>query len=130
MATSTFRRSRAGNCGPWSDLTEFRTQSSSYVCPHYLQVFKESDQEQLRKSGNTVFFFHYKFMGIFFRRSRVANSTVGGRILPIFELLRALLHIVITCKYEKDGMKNSEGKVATSILGRSRAGNSVARGQI
>ena len=26
------------------------------------------------------------------------------------------MHVIITCKYEKDRMKNSRGKVATSIL--------------
>ena len=40
------------------------------------------------------------------------------------------MYDIITCQYEKDRMKNSHGKVATSIFGRSRAGNSVVRGRI
>ena len=50
-----------GNQG--SDLAEFRTHLSSHVWHQYLQVWKGSNQEQLRKSGNTVFplFFHGDF---------------------------------------------------------------------
>ena len=49
-------------------------------------------------------------MGIFFRRSRAANSAVGGRIRPNFKLLRALMHVIITCKYEKDRIYTTEKK--------------------
>ena len=48
-------------------------------------------------------FSHYKPIdGDFFRRSRAANSAVGGPIRPKFKLVRALLHAIIACKYEKD----------------------------
>ena len=40
------------------------------------------------------------------------------------------MHVIITCKYEKDRMKNSRKKVATSACRRSKTGNSVVRGQI
>ena len=49
-------------------------------------------------------------MGIFFRHSRAANSAVGGPIRPKFELVRALMHVIITCKYQKERMKNSREK--------------------
>ena len=39
----------------WLDLAEFQTHQSSCVCYHYLQVWKGSDQEQLRKSGDIIF---------------------------------------------------------------------------
>ena len=68
--------------------------------------------------------------GDFFRLSRAANSAVSGGIWPNFELLRAVMHVIITCKYEKDRMKNSREIVAKSIFGRSRAGYSVVRGRI
>ena len=55
-------------------------------------------------------FSHYKSMGIFFRRSRVSNSAVSSRIWPNFELLRALMHVTIICKYEKDRIKTDEKK--------------------
>ena len=47
-------------------------------------------------------FSHYKPMGIFFRRSREANSAVGGPIRAKFVLVRALVRVTIACKYEKD----------------------------
>ena len=46
----------------------------------------------------------------FFRRSRAANSAVGGPIRPKFEPLRALMHVIVTCKYEKEPIKNSRKK--------------------
>ena len=39
-------------------------------------------------------------MGFFFRRSRAANSVVHGPILPNFELIQALMYVIVTCKYE------------------------------
>ena len=45
--------------------------------------------------------------------SRAANSAVGGPIKPKFELVRALMHVIIACKNEKDQMKNSREKVET-----------------
>ena len=51
----------------------------------------------------------YKSMGIF-RRSMAANSAVSSRIWLNFELLRALIHVIITCKYEKDRIKTAEKK--------------------
>ena len=45
-------------------------------------------------------------MGIFFGRSREANSAVGGPI----RLVRALLYVIMTCNYQKDWMKNGRGK--------------------
>ena len=44
-------------------------------------------------------FTHYKSMGIF---SRAANSAVSGGIWPNFELLKALMHVIITSKIDKD----------------------------
>ena len=43
----------------------------------------------------------------FFRRLRAASSVVRGRIWPNFKLIQALMHDLITWKYEKDPMKNS-----------------------
>ena len=39
----------------WSDLAEIRTHPRYYACPHYLQVWKGSDQQQRRKSGDVDF---------------------------------------------------------------------------
>ena len=61
-------------------------------------------------------FSHYKPNGIFFRRSRAANSAVCGPIRPKFELFRDLMCVVITCKYKKEWMKNSREKVETPLF--------------
>ena len=52
----------------------------------------------------------------FFRRLRAANSVVRGRIWPNFKLIQALMYVIITCKYEKDPIKNNREKVATPFF--------------
>ena len=42
-----------------------------------------------------------------FRRLSAANSVVRGRIWPNFKLIQALMYVIITCKYEKDPIKNN-----------------------
>ena len=63
----------------------------------------------------------------------------SGRIWPNFELIQALMNVLIACKYEKDQMKNSGENVMTSFsplsvygifFRRSRAANSVVHGRI
>ena len=51
-----------------------------------------------------------------FRRSRAGNSVVQGRIWPNFELIQALMYVIVTCKYEKDPIIKSREKVATSFF--------------
>ena len=45
-----------------------------------------------------------------------AYSVVCGRILPNFKLSQALIYVIITCKYEKDPIKNNRDKVATPFF--------------
>ena len=44
---------------------------------------------------------HYKSMGGFLRRSRAANSLVGGLTWPKFELIHNIMHVLVTSKFEK-----------------------------
>ena len=44
----------------------------------------------------------------------VAMET-SGRIWPNFELIQALIHVLVTCKYEKNQIKNSGENVMTSF---------------
>ena len=37
----------------------------------------------------------------------------SGWIWPNFKLIQALMYVIITCKYEKDPIKNSREKVET-----------------
>ena len=52
----------------------------------------------------------------FFRRLRAANSVVRGLIWPNFKLIQALMYGIITCKYEKDPIKNNREKGATPFF--------------
>ena len=54
--------------------------------------------------------------GDFFRRSRAANSAVGSPIRLKFKLVRALMHVIVTCNYEKERIKLSQEKVETPFF--------------
>ena len=54
-------------------------------------------------------------MGVFFERSRAANSAVRGRILPNFELVRDIMVVLHTCKNEEDPIKNEDARVLTRL---------------
>ena len=41
---------------------------------------------------------------------------VPGLIWPNFKLIQALIYVIITCKYEKDSIKNNREKVATPFF--------------
>ena len=66
------------------------------------------------KSGDIIFII-ISLWG-FFRLSRAANSAVGGSIKAKFELVRALIHVIIACKYKKELMKNSRENVETPFF--------------
>ena len=60
-------------------------------------------------------FSHYKPMGIF-SDLRAANFAVGSPIRLKFKLVPALMHVIVTCNYEKERMKNSREKVETPFF--------------
>ena len=60
-------------------------------------------------------FSHYKSMGFFSRRPRAAISAVLGPIWPNFELVRDVMNVLITCKYEEDPIKNRGAIVVTTL---------------
>ena len=76
------------------------------------------EKDQMKNSGDNVMtpFSPLKVYGIFFKRSRAANSAVHGRISPNFELIQALMYIIITCKYEMNPIKNFRGNVITPFF--------------
>ena len=55
---------------------------------------------------------HYKSLG-FFRCSRAANSAVLSRIWLTFELVRDIIDVLVTSKYEEDPIKNEGPRVLT-----------------
>ena len=89
----------------WSNRAKFRIHSSFDTCHCYLQVWKGMDEKQPRKSGDTVF-------------PIITLSVImetSGRIWPNVELIQALMCVIITCKHEKDPIKNSGEKWETSF---------------
>ena len=44
-----------------------------------------------------------------------SNSVVSGPIWPKFELVRDFMHVLVTCKYKKDWIKNNQEKEETSF---------------
>ena len=63
----------------------------------------KSDQKRLKKLDDTVFATITLSVGM----------ETSGRIWPNFELIQALMRVLITCKYEKDPSKNSGENVMT-----------------
>ena len=62
----------------------------------------------------------------FSRRSRAANSAVLGPIWPNFKLIRDVMDVLVTCKYEEDPIKNEGARVITTLY----SNFSDAQGQI
>ena len=67
---------------------------------------KDRIKKQPRKSGDTVFAII---------TLSVAMET-SGLIWSNFELIQALVHVIITCKYEKVPIKNNRENVATPFF--------------
>ena len=58
---------------------------------------------------------HYKSMGIFPDAQGQAKSAVLGPIWPNFELVRDVMDVLDTCKYEEDPIKNEGPRVVTTL---------------
>ena len=73
-------------------------------------------------------------MGVFFKRSRAANSAVRGQILPNFELVRDIIVVLHTCENKEDRIQNEDARVLTRLYvdfyRRSRAANSEVSDEI
>ena len=67
-----------------------------------------------------------KALGDFSRRPRAANSAVLGLIWLNFELVRDIMDVLVTCKYEEDPIKNEGARVFTALY----SNFSHAQGQI
>ena len=66
---------------------------------------KRIRSRKAEKKVETSLFPLYAY-GDFFRRSGAANSAVSGPIRPKFKHVRALIHVIVTCKYGKERIKN------------------------
>ena len=83
---------------------------------HVLVTCKNKD-DQIKNEGAIVFtrLLPLHVYGDFSRRSRAANSIVLGPIWPNFELVRDVINVLVTCKYEEDLIKNEGARVFTTF---------------
>ena len=70
----------------------------------------KSEEDLIKFEGTRVL---TRLYGIFFRRSRAANSKVSDGILPKFELIQAYIVVLVSCKNEEDPFKNEGARVLT-----------------
>ena len=94
----------------WSHLAEFRTHSSFYA----VLITCKYEKDPIKNSGENVF--PIISLWDFFIRLRAANSVVRARIRPNFELIQALMHVIVTCKYEKDPIKKHSRKLDDAVF--------------
>ena len=95
----------------WSLIrSDWISNSSKLSCMLSLPASMKRIQSRTAEKNRRHRFSHYKPI----RRSRAANSAVGP-IRPNFKLFRALMHVIITCKYKKEWMKKLV-KLCPSIL--------------
>ena len=80
--------------------------SSKLSCMSSLPARMRMIDSKMKELECSQDFSHYK-SGDFSRRARAANSAVLGPIWPNFELVRDVMDVLVTCKYEEDPIKNS-----------------------
>ena len=75
------------------------------------------EKDPIKNSRENVMtsFSPLKVYGNFFICSRAANSAVLGPIWPNFELVRDVMDVLVTCKYEEDPIKNEGARVLTTF---------------
>ena len=89
--------------------------SSKLSCMFSLPARMRMIDSKMKELEWSQDFSHYKSMGIFSNHSRAANSAVLGSIWPNFELVRDLMDVLVTCKYEEDRIKNEGARVDTTF---------------
>ena len=100
-----FKRSRADNSTArgriWLNFEHVRALMNVVVLFEY-------GKDLIENSGDNAWttFSPYKVYGDFFKRSRAYNSAARSWIWLNFELVRALMYVVVPCKYGKDPTEN------------------------
>ena len=109
-----------------SILTSIKGSNSVANLPKFelIQAFMhvlltcKNEVDQIKNEGARVFtrFLPLYVYGDFSRRPRAANTAVLGPIWPNFELVRDVMNVLVTCKYEEDLIKNNRGaRVFTTL---------------
>ena len=72
----------------------------------------KNEEDPIKYEGARV----HNIIHQFFRRALADKSGVGGGIWWKFELIRAFMHVLVTCKNEDDRIKNEGARVFTRFL--------------
>ena len=88
--------------------------SSKLSCMSSLPARMKMIESKMKELECSKHFSHYVY-GDFSRCPRAANSAVLGPIWPNFKLVRDVMDVLITCKYEEDPIKNEGAKVFTTF---------------
>ena len=83
----------------------------------HVLVTCNNEDDPFKNEGARVFtrFLLLLDYGDFSRCSRAANSAVLGPIWQNFELVRDVMNVLVTCKYEEDPIKNEGARVFTTF---------------
>ena len=83
---------------------------------HVLDTCK-NEEDPIKNEGARLLtrFLPLYVYGDFSRRSRAANSAVLGPIWPNFEVVRDIMNVLVTCRYEEDPIKNEGARVDTTF---------------
>ena len=75
------------------------------------------EKDPIKNSGENVMTSFSPIISLweFFIHSWAANSAVLGPIWPSFELVRDVMDVIVTCKYEEDPIKNEGARVLTTF---------------
>ena len=87
--------------------------SSKLSCMSSLPARKRMINLKMKELECTQDFSHYKSMGIF-PDAQGQLTAVLGPIWPNFELVRDVMDVLVTCKYEEDLIKNEGARVVTT----------------
>ena len=95
-----------------------------------VQVTSKFDEDPIKNERTwRLPFSHYKSMGNFsdVQGQQITDkSIVSGPIWPKFELVRDFMHVLVTCKYKKNQIKNNREKMETLFSPLSQWAISVA----
>ena len=83
----------------------------------HVLVTCKNEEDPINNEGARVFtrFLPLYVFGNFLIRSRTGNSTVFGRIWLQFELFRAIMVVLLTCKNKEDPIKSRGARVFTTL---------------
>ena len=88
----------------------------------------KNEEDLIKHEGARVLttFLQFQVYENFSRCSRAANSAICSRIGPKFELLQDFIAVPLSCKNEKDTIKNKKAnRIIHRFFRRSRAANST-----